>query len=104
MGVAVGLAAGFVSTAAAAGIPDQVNDPQTGTSYGCGGAAALYQGFLPSRKQLAAVELRLRAGGSFPAQGVNFPVRIHRGGPAGEIIGSATASVAGPLAAFSAVR
>src|SRR5262245_59120033 len=84
-------------TASAHGIPDQVNDPPTGTSYGCGAPGSpLFQGFLPARRQLAAVELRVRAGGSIPAGGVSFPVRIRRGSPTGEVLGEATATVPAP--------
>ena len=82
-----------VPAAGAHGAPDQVNDPPTGTSFGCGGYGPIYQGFLPSRRKLAAVELRLRAGGSFPSGGTSFPVRIRRGSPAGDVVGEATASV-----------
>jgi hypothetical protein len=97
IGAALLAALAVVAAAGAHGSPDQVNDPHTGTSAGCGGSAPLYQGFLPSRRQLSAVELRLRAGGSFPMGGASFPVRIRRTSPAGEVVGQATASVQGPV-------
>jgi hypothetical protein len=85
-----------VPAASAQGIPDQVNDPQTGVSFGCGNLP-LFQGFLPSRRLLSAVQLRLHPGETFPAGGTSFPVRIRRGSPGGEVVGQATASVPGPI-------
>jgi hypothetical protein len=92
-------ACAFAGTPAAGGQgnPDQVNDPPTGTSYGCGRAGSpLFQGFIPSRRQLSAVELRLRAGGAIAAGGVSFPVRIRRGSPTGDVLGQALATVPAP--------
>lgn len=83
------------TAAVADGTADQVNDPPTGTSFGCPGGS-LYQGFLPSRRLLSAVELRVRAGGSIPAGGVSFPVQIRRDSPTGEVLGEATATVPAP--------
>ena len=95
--LALAAALAVVPSARAHGSPDQVNDPETGTSYGCGGFAPLFQGFVPSRRQLVAVELRLRAGGSFPDSGTSFNVRIWRGPGGGEIVGSARGTVPGPV-------
>jgi hypothetical protein len=58
--------------------------------------SALYQGFLPSRRLLSALQLRLHPGETFPAGGTSFPVRIRRGSPGGEVVGQATASMPGP--------
>jgi Ca2+-binding RTX toxin-like protein len=81
-------------------IADQVNDPATGTSFGCGtppgGLKHLFQSFTPTVSNLARVELRLRVGGSFPATGITTTIRIRSGEPSGPVIGTATAFVPGP--------
>src|SRR6185503_10818565 len=92
----VALQAAIVSSdpGAVAG-PDQVNDPVSSTGYGCGsGGQSLFQGFTPSASVLGAVELRLRAGGSFPAQGVTTSIRIRSQAPTGTVIGSASVTLA----------
>lgn len=82
------------SVAWAHGGPDQSNDPVTGTSYSCpGGSGSLFQGFTPSRRQLASVDLRMRKGGSFPASGATLAIRVHTSGPPGPVVGSANGSV-----------
>ena len=55
--------------------PDQVNDAETGKSRGCGTPSGgnLFQSFTPSASLLAAVDLRLRAGGGFP-DGGSYPM------------------------------
>lgn len=70
---------------------DQSNDPPTGTSYGCGGEGSLYQSLTPALSPLTAVELRLRAGGSYPTGGISTTINVRDGGPAGTILGTATA-------------
>jgi len=77
--------------------PDQVNDVQTGTSYSCtlpGGP--LSQSFVPQHTPLVAVKLRLRAGGSFPTNGINSTVKIRDGSPSGAVLGTAVTYVHGP--------
>ncbi len=81
--------------------PDQVSDVDTGTSSGCGTAPSvrsLYQSFTPSAEPLAAVELRLRAGGAFPAAGTNTTIKIRSGAYNGAVLATSTAFVPGPLA------
>jgi hypothetical protein len=101
--VAVQVGSGEVTFDATATLPlgfrlDQLNDPETGTSFGCGElGASLFQGFTPGLEPLAAVDLRLRVGGSFPAAGVTSTIKI-RSGFAGYSMGSATALIAGPRA------
>src|SRR6185436_5572341 len=58
------------------------------------GGQSLFQGFTPSASVLGAVELRLRAGGSFPAQGVTTSIRIRSQAPTGTVIGSASVTLA----------
>ncbi len=81
------------SVAWAHGTADQSNDPVTGTSYSCGGSGSLFQGFTPSRRQLASVDLRMRKGGSFPASGATLDVNVRGAEPRGQVLGSATAFV-----------
>ncbi len=78
---------------------DQSNDPATGTSFGCGDTGlSLGQSFTPSVSPLMAVELRLRAGGGFPEEGVDVTVQIREGSPDGTVLGTSSAFVKGPLA------
>jgi hypothetical protein len=60
--------------------------------------ALLFQGFTPSRTSLARVDLRLRAGGSFPAGGYTTVVNIRQGTTDGPILGTSTTLVSGPVA------
>ncbi|UCC83423.1 MAG: hypothetical protein JSW46_00385 [Gemmatimonadota bacterium] len=76
--------------------PDQVNDPVGGPSSWCPEPGSLYQSFTPSLSPLAAVELRMRAGGSFPSEGVDMTVKIRGDIPTGTDLGIATAFVPGP--------
>ena len=76
---------------------DQVNDPPTGTSISCGNDppfGSIYQGFTPTGALLTAVELRIRDGGGFPAEGVSSTVQIRSGGPSGPVLGSRTIQLA----------
>ncbi len=86
-----------VSAAVAQGTRDQVNDPETGSSFGCGSAgASLGQSFTPTMPGLVGVELRLRSGGSFPAEGLRTTINVRGGDMAGPVLGTAAASVPGP--------
>lgn len=79
------------------GVSDQSNDPETSTSFGCSDTGlSLYQSFTPTASPLVAVELRLRAGGSFPAEGVDTAIQIRSGSPVGTVLGTATTFVEGP--------
>jgi hypothetical protein len=77
------------SVAYAHGDPDQVNDPETGTSFSCGaGGGTLSQGFTPSRRRLAAVDVTMRKGGSFPWTGVGLTGRVRSGSATGAVLGA----------------
>jgi len=82
--------------------PDQVNDVFPSKSWGCGvppcGFGSLFQSFTPSESSLGAVDLQLRAGGSFPATQYPTTTTIRSGAPNGAVLGTATTLVAGPLA------
>jgi len=77
---------------------DQYNDPDTGTTLSCGNNSngSIYQGFTPSAGPLVAVELHVRFGGGFPAEGASATVKIRQGGPSGTVLGTATTYVSGP--------
>jgi hypothetical protein len=81
--------------------PDQVNEFTTGTSYGCGtppmGTGSRFQSFTPSASSLDAVDLLLRAGGSFPTTGYDTTIKIWPNDPQGTVLGTATTFVPGPL-------
>jgi hypothetical protein len=62
------------------------------------GLGSLFQGFTPSRTSLARVDLRLRAGGRFPAGGYSTVVNIRRGTTEGPILGTSSTLVSGPVA------
>jgi len=98
--LAVALMAGG---AFAQGIADQQNDPTGGNGFGCGSPPILNgsvcQGFVPSADNLVAVELRLMAGSAFPSGGTTTTARIRDGSSSGTVLGTASASVAGPLSA-----
>jgi len=73
---------------------DLSNDPVTLTSYGCSTTgASLSQSFMPASSTITAVDLRLRAGGSFPSGGLTPTVRLRKHD--GTLLGSTTASIAG---------
>jgi hypothetical protein len=80
--------------------PDQVNDGAANKSRGCGtpptGLGSLFQSFTPSKSSLGAVDLRLRAGGEFPEEGLTITVKIRSGTFDGELLGTTTASISGP--------
>ena len=76
---------------------DQVNAASAEKSRGCGATqGSLFQSFTPSVTNLAAVDLRLRAGGSFPSEGIETTVTIRSGGVGGDVLGTRTAFVSGP--------
>lgn len=101
--VAAPLALLLLATGALAqGVVDQQNDPAGGSGFGCGSPTpilngTIHQSFVPAVDNLIAVELRLQAGSSFPAAGVSTTASIRAGTSAGTVLGTATASVAGPL-------
>jgi hypothetical protein len=74
--------------------PDQDNDPATETSFSFL-AGNLYQSFTPRLSPLAAADLRLRVGSSFPATGIITSINIREGSPDGAVVGSAIASIPG---------
>lgn len=76
---------------------DWANNPHSDISFGCGDTdRSLFQSFPPTLSPLAAVELRLRTGGAFPAEGIGTTVVIRAGGPAGAELGMANAFIDGP--------
>jgi hypothetical protein len=79
-------------------VPDQTNDfsPPPQISYGSAGTI-LSQAFTPTSGNVAAVELRLRLGGSFPNPpgGYSTTITLRSGSPSGPILGSATTFVQG---------
>lgn len=81
-------------------VPDQVNDVETGKSFGCGRPpvelGSLLQSFTPSMSPLVEVELRLRIGGSFPATGCQTTIQIRSQAFDGIVFGSAITSVPSP--------
>jgi hypothetical protein len=84
----------YVSLAYAHGNADQVNDPDTGTSFSCGvSGGTLSQGFSPSRRLLAAVDITMRKGGSFPWSGVTLTGRVRSGNATGGVLGTTSAFV-----------
>jgi hypothetical protein len=80
---------------------DQVNDVLTGKSRGCGSSTVghLFQSFTPSASNLAAVDLRLRAGGSFPSEGISPSIHIRSGTVEGSLLATLTSFVSGPQSA-----
>jgi hypothetical protein len=94
---AVLLVAVGASVAYAHGTVDQSNDPPTSTYFWCDGrSGGLSQGFVPSRRQLSSVDLRMFHG---IASDAPVTVNVRQGGPTGTVIGSASSSVSatGPL-------
>ena len=79
---------------------DQVNDIAGKYSADCGappiGLASKFQSFVPSISPLAAVNLRLRAGGDFPPTGYDTTVNVRLYNPFGPVLGTTTAHVPGP--------
>lgn len=75
---------------------DQINDVDTGTSVGCGGPNSLFQSFIPNVSSLPAVDLRLRAGGSFPNIGYETTINIREATTDGAVLATATTLVPGP--------
>ncbi len=81
---------------------DQENDPDAEATFDCGGInLSLFQSFTPSTHSLAAVDLRCRFGGGFPANGATATVNIREGSPTGAVLGTATAFVATAAAGSS---
>jgi hypothetical protein len=85
------------SVAYAHGTVDQSNDPATTSYYWCSGrSGGLSQGFLPSKRLLSSLDLRM-----FHDVFSDAPVAVNvrQGGPTGTIVGSASSSVSatGPV-------
>ena len=96
LGVAL-LATVGVSVAYAHGTADQSNDPPTDTYFWCNGrSGGLSQGFVPSRRQLSSLDLRMFHGFDSDAP---VAVNVRQGGATGTVLGSASSSVSttGPL-------
>ena len=89
------------TTAFAQGIVDQSNDPNPTTRFGCGTPpilnGALMQSFTPAADSLIGVEVRLRAGDSFPDAGITATLRIRADDTDRTVLGEATAAISGPL-------
>jgi hypothetical protein len=58
----------------------------------------LFQSFTPSASSLAAVDLRLRAGGQFPWEGITSGIKIRSSSVDGSVLATATTFVSGPQA------
>lgn len=61
------------------------------------GTGSRFQSFTPSASSLDAVDLLLRAGGSFPTTGYDTTIKIRSNDPQGTVLGTATTFVPGPL-------
>jgi hypothetical protein len=86
-----------VSVAYAHGSPDQSNDPSTDMYFWCNGrSGGLSQGFVPSRRLLSSLDLRMFHG---IARDAPVAVNVRQGGPTGPVLGSASSSVSatGPI-------
>lgn len=101
---AIAIAATGVAAQGAPGIEDQRNTPTTGTTSGCGtSGASLFQSLTPRGADVVAIDLLMRAGGSFPADGAMLRIALRDGGPAGAVVATADAFVAGPLLPGTAI-
>ena len=78
--VAVLVVAGF---AHAQEVVDQQNDPTSKKSFSCGKTPILnksiLQSFVPAQDNLSAIEVRLRAGDSFPSADQTVTIRVRDG-------------------------
>lgn len=83
------------SVAWAHGNPDQVNDPATDSGWYChqDGPDQLFQGFVPTRRQLSSFDARVFKGPDFPESGMTLTGRVHVGTGIGPVVGTATASL-----------
>lgn len=92
--VAVLVFAGF---AHAQEVVDQQNDPTTTKSFSCGKTPILnksiLQSFVPAQDNLSAVEVRLRAGNSFPITAQTVTIRVRDGATDGTVLGESSATV-----------
>ncbi|MHC4409324.1 MAG: hypothetical protein ACYS0F_10000 [Planctomycetota bacterium] len=92
--VAVLVFAGF---AHAQEVVDQQNDPTSTKSFSCGKTPILnksiLQSFVPAQDNLSAVEVRLRAGDSFPSTGQTVTIRVRDGATDGAVLGESSATV-----------
>jgi hypothetical protein len=71
------------------GVPDQVNDPSRGGAYSCP-SRSMFQSFAPSRRLLAAVELRIGVGPEFPSGGSTLRVQVRHASIEGAVVGAST--------------
>ena len=87
------------------GVEDQRNTPATGgMTSGCGSSgASIYQSFTPRGADITAVDLQMRAGGSFPTDEWLLEIQIREDDPTGAVVGAAATVVVGPLAPGAAV-
>ena len=69
------------------------------TSLGCGVGFNFRQSFTPTPSAMAAIEIGLRAGGLFPAAGINSSVRIRSGSVNGPVIGATSTLITAPFKA-----
>ena len=91
LGAVLLLATVGVSVAYAHGTADQSNDPPTDTFFWCSGrSGGLSQGFVPSRRLLSSLDLRMFHG---IASDAPVAVNVRQGGPTGTVLGSASSSV-----------
>jgi hypothetical protein len=96
------LAAALLTTVAASvayahGTADQSNDPPTDMYFWCSGrSGGLSQGFVPSRRQLSSLDLRMLHEIETDAP---VTVNVRQGGPTGTVVGNASSSVSatGPV-------
>jgi hypothetical protein len=90
---AVVLAAIGASVAYAHGNTDQMNDPATGSGWYCAqeGPERLFQGFLPTKRQLASFDVRVFRRLNFPPAGMTLRGIVHTGTGSGPVLGQATA-------------
>jgi hypothetical protein len=89
--VAALLATVGVSVAYAHGTADQSNDPSTDWYFWCEGrSGGLGQGFVPSRRLLSSLDLRMY---HEIARDAPVAVNVRQGGPTGAVVGSASSSV-----------
>lgn len=92
----------FATGALAQGVVDQQNDPSGSSGFGCGSPPILngtvLQSFVPAADNLVAVELRLLVGSAFPSGGSTTTAQIRDGSSSGTVLGTASTSLAGPMA------
>ncbi|MHC4849058.1 MAG: hypothetical protein ACYTEG_11470 [Planctomycetota bacterium] len=87
----------FAGLAQAQEVVDQQNDPTTTKSFSCGKTPILnksiLQSFVPAQDNLSAVEIRVRAGDSFPSTDQTVTIRVRAGATDGTVLGESSATV-----------